>query len=320
MGRASPPGTLVPDRLPIACLGTVCPAGDLPLRALRLMAAPADTGDPEPHNVTTAPPTSPFSASLISGDRALASDAFAGRIAGAAGGFAALGLGQGDCAALLMRNDFAFLEASLAAVRLGAYAVPVNWHFKAEEVAYILADCGAKVLVGHADLLAAVAAAIPGGVTVLPCRPAGSSRRAYRPVARCRASVPAGATVWDELARRADALAAARRCRPTSSMIYTSGTTGRPKGVRRTRPTPSRWRAMGACARASSASCPACARVVPGPALSLRAQRLRAARRARAAQPDRADAALRSGGVAGADRARIASTPCSWCRPCSCGC
>ena len=73
----------------------------------------------------------------------------------AASGFAALGVRQGDCVALLLRNDFAFLEASLAAVRLGAYAVPINWHFKADEVAYVLADCGAKVLVAHADLLAA---------------------------------------------------------------------------------------------------------------------------------------------------------------------
>ena len=44
---------------------------------------------------------------------------------------------------------------------------PINWHFKADEVAYVLADCGAKVLVAHADLLAAVAGAVPAGVKVL---------------------------------------------------------------------------------------------------------------------------------------------------------
>ena len=115
----------------------------------------------------TPAPASPFSASLVSGERALAAAAFAERIARAASGFAALGLERGDCAALLLRNDFAFLEASLAAVRIGAYAVPINWHFKAEEVAYVLADCGAKVLVAHADLLAAIADAIPAGVKVL---------------------------------------------------------------------------------------------------------------------------------------------------------
>ena len=54
-----------------------------------------------------------------------------------------------------MRNDIAFMEATYAAQTLGAYAVPINWHFKAEEIGYILADCGASVLVGHADLLRA---------------------------------------------------------------------------------------------------------------------------------------------------------------------
>ena len=86
-------------------------------------------------------PTPVLSAGLVSGERTLAAAAFDERVLRAASGFAALGLKPGDCAALLLRNDFAFLEASLAAVRLGAYAVPINWHFKAEEVAYVLADC-----------------------------------------------------------------------------------------------------------------------------------------------------------------------------------
>ncbi|MBV9064914.1 MAG: AMP-binding protein, partial [Methylobacteriaceae bacterium] len=79
----------------------------------------------------------------------------------AAAGFDALGVGEGSSVALLMRNDFAFFEASLAAVRLGAYAVPINWHFKADEVGYILRDCDARVLVVHADLLPAIQEAIP---------------------------------------------------------------------------------------------------------------------------------------------------------------
>ena len=111
-------------------------------------------------SMTAAPPPS-LSAALVSGARTLPPSAFAERIARAASGFAALGVRQGDCVALLLRNDFAFLEASLAAVRLGAYAVPINWHFKADEVAYVLADCAAKVLVAHADLLAPVAGASP---------------------------------------------------------------------------------------------------------------------------------------------------------------
>ena len=34
-----------------------------------------------------------------------------------------------------------------AAMRLGAYGVPVNWHFKPEEINYVLKDCGTSVLI-----------------------------------------------------------------------------------------------------------------------------------------------------------------------------
>jgi len=176
----------------------------------------------------TQPTALPFTASLVSGERALAAAAFADRISRAASGFAALGVRQGDCVALLLRNDFTFLEASLAAVRLGAYAVPINWHFKADEVAYVLADCGARVLVAHADLLAPVAGAIPAGVEVLAVPVPPELAVAYgSPTGN-----DAAATEWDSwLAGHAPWQGAPLP--QASSMIYTSGTTGRPKGVRR---------------------------------------------------------------------------------------
>ncbi len=175
-------------------------------------------------------PTAPlFTASLVSGARTLTATTFTDRIGRAASGFAALGVRQGDCVALLLRNDFAFLEASLAAVRLGAYAVPINWHFKADEVAYVLADCAAKVLVAHADLLAPIAGAIPTGVEVLAVSTPAEIAASYG----CGpGGVLPGATEWDTwLAGHAPWQGAPLP--QASSMIYTSGTTGRPKGVRR---------------------------------------------------------------------------------------
>ena len=171
---------------------------------------------------------------LISGDRALSREELSSRVARAAAGFDALGVGEGASVTLLLRNDFAFFEASLAAVRLGAYAVPINWHFKADEVGYILRDCDARVLVVHADLLPAIQGAIPAGTAclVVPTPPeiCGSDR-----VDPALGRVPAGATDWDSwLARHAPHQGAPRR--PTYSMIYTSGTTGNPKGVRRHAP------------------------------------------------------------------------------------
>ena len=68
---------------------------------------------------------------------------------------------------MLMRNDIAFIEAAYAAMRLGAYGVPVNWHFKPEEINYVLKDSGTRVLIAHADMLHQLRDAIPEGVTAL---------------------------------------------------------------------------------------------------------------------------------------------------------
>jgi long-chain acyl-CoA synthetase len=184
----------------------------------------------------TTPTLPPLSAGLVSGERTLTADAFDGRVLRAASGFAALGLERGDCAALLLRNAFAFLEASLAAVRLGAYAVPINWHFKAEEVAYVLGDCGAKVLVAHADLLAGVADAVPAGVKVLVVETPPEILASYS-IAPDRGRPPPDATEW-EAWLAGQAVWQGAPLPQTSSMIYTSGTTGRPKGVRRQPLTP----------------------------------------------------------------------------------
>src|SRR5438128_10532300 len=95
------------------------------------------------------------------------------RAACAATGLAELGLGAGDAIGVVLRNDFPFFEASYAAQRLGAYSVPVNWHGKSEEIAYVLNDCGARAVVAHADLLPEVAPAMPPAVPlfVVPTPP-----------------------------------------------------------------------------------------------------------------------------------------------------
>src|SRR5262245_17248111 len=183
---------------------------------------------------TTPSPT--IAATLVSGQRVRTAADFDARVLRAASGLAALGLTPGDCVALLLRNDFAFVEASLAAVRLGAYAVPINWHFKAEEVAYVLQDRGAKVLVAHADLLAGVAGAIPDGVKVLVVATPPEIRDGYA-IAPEACRVPDAATDWDAWVEEQGLWQGPPLPQP-ASMIYTSGTTGRPKGVRRKPLTP----------------------------------------------------------------------------------
>src|SRR5438045_8522339 len=111
--------------------------------------------------------TSPAAKGVTSGERFRSWADIQANAARAAGGLRALGVGEDDSVALMLRNDFATFEVNMAAGQLGAYAVPINWHFTPEEAGYVLAACRAKVLVAHADLLAQIASGSPAGVQVL---------------------------------------------------------------------------------------------------------------------------------------------------------
>ncbi len=153
----------------------------------------------------------------------------------AAAGLAALGVAPGDTIALLLRNDLAFLEASVAATALGAYAVPINWHLSAPEVCYVLEDCDARVLIAHSDLLNA----LPGvrtladerSVPVIEVETPPAVRQAFA-LDNALCAPRDGAHHWESWLARHDPLASPYTG-TIESMIYTSGTTGKPKGVRR---------------------------------------------------------------------------------------
>ena len=138
----------------------------------------------------------------------------------------AAGVGEGDVVALLMRNGTDLLELMLAARWIGALWCPINWHFKADEVQYILNDSAAKVLIADTALLDGLLAE-PAGLkleginTFVTPRQAGLS------------AVPQWAAFRDAVT--APNLAASA---PRGAMFYTSGTTGKPKGIRRAASTP----------------------------------------------------------------------------------
>jgi long-chain acyl-CoA synthetase len=186
-------------------------------------------------------------ATLLFDDRPIpwaALDAAAQR---AATGFEQCGVGEGDVVCLMLRNEPSFLEAVFAARRLGAYSCPINWHYRADEAGWILADSGAKVLVVTADLLPQIEAGIPPGVAVIVARPAAATVAAFRIPAES-AHVPPGRTAWREWVESHPPYAGPARA-PRTNMPYTSGTTGRPKGVRRTPPPPADAARIAALAR-----------------------------------------------------------------------
>jgi long-chain acyl-CoA synthetase len=173
---------------------------------------------------------------IISGDRQRGHAEVADRAARIAGGLQRLGVKQGDSVCILMRNDIAFMEAAYAAMQLGAYGVPVNWHFKPEEITYILKDSGTSILIAHADLLHQLRDAIPPGVSVfsLPTPPEIIVNYRINPDLLAKPDFALDLEAWLVEQAPYDGPAVPQ----PQNMIYTSGTTGHPKGVRRSAPTP----------------------------------------------------------------------------------
>lgn len=128
------------------------------------------------------------------------------------------GIGEGDTVALLMRNSPEMLEVMLAARWLGALWCPINWHFKAGEVQYILDDSRARLLVIDDDLRAGLPLPSDPALTVVAHGGTDPGR-------------------WAAL-RDAAAPATLEARAPRGAMFYTSGTTGKPKGILRSPATP----------------------------------------------------------------------------------
>jgi long-chain acyl-CoA synthetase len=170
-------------------------------------------------------------ARVISGEREVARERIIERARRAAGGFAALGVTQGDAIALVLRNDVPFFEASYAAQLLGAYCVPVNWHGTAAEIGYVLRDCAARAVVVHADLLPQVVPVLPPGGSLFVAPTPPEIARAYG-IAAAACEPSPGAIRWEDWLGEYSPLDSPG-AGATTSMFYTSGTTGSPKGVRR---------------------------------------------------------------------------------------
>lgn len=143
------------------------------------------------------------------------------------------GLKAGDNLAVMLRNDLPYFELILATQRLGLRLVAINWHLRTDEAAYILQDCGAKLLVIHADLLPSMREAIPSAVTVVAVPTPAEIIRDYR--LSDQTAVSSGDKPALDWATWRDQYDPCQEPEQPSlgNMLYTSGTTGRPKAVMR---------------------------------------------------------------------------------------
>lgn len=64
-----------------------------------------------------------------------------------------MGIGKGDRVAYIAPNTHGQLEAFYAVPQLGAVLVPINYRLSADDIAYIVAHSGARVVCVHADQL-----------------------------------------------------------------------------------------------------------------------------------------------------------------------
>ncbi|MEU9508674.1 SDR family NAD(P)-dependent oxidoreductase [Micromonospora sp. NPDC048170] len=137
-----------------------------------------------------------------------------------AGHLAASGVGRGDRVAFCLGNRVETVETWLAVTRAAAVGVPVNPHTTDAELAHLLDDSGAVLVVTdqrHLDQLLRLRA----------------DRPALRVVATGDGPLPDGVTAWRDLVDTDPAVAARDDLGldEVAWMLYTSGTTGRPKGV-----------------------------------------------------------------------------------------
>ncbi|MCP4908763.1 MAG: AMP-binding protein [bacterium] len=131
--------------------------------------------------------------------------------------FRELSLEPGDGIAIFMKNEVGFLEVCWGAQRSGLYFTPVSTHLTAEEIEYIVRDCGATVFIAS-QALSEAAAPIAERMTEL--------RRCFS----VGGEIPGFDRLEDSIVKLPTRNVPNEQ--EGSDIIYSSGTTGLPKGIK----------------------------------------------------------------------------------------
>lgn len=158
----------------------------------------------------------PDGEALVCGERRLSWREVVHQSAEIAAGFRKLGLQSGDRVAVLLGNRIEFVLTLFAAAHAGLVTVLLSTRQQKPEIAYVLTDCGARVLIHEADLADRLpdAREVPDLVHRIAVDDDALKSR-FSSLTGTALS-PAPAEVGEE---------------DTAMILYTSGTTGKPKGA-----------------------------------------------------------------------------------------
>lgn len=132
------------------------------------------------------------------------------------------GLQRQEPVAFLLGNSWRFVATFFACAKAGLVAMPVNLVLSADDVAWILADSGARAVVADPAFVPLLERVLPdlSQVTTVVVTGDAPVSVAGRAVLR-----------WDDVAADPTPLQVVVEDRDTVQCLYTSGTTARPKGV-----------------------------------------------------------------------------------------
>jgi long-chain acyl-CoA synthetase len=164
--------------------------------------------------------TRPNKLALVCGERSLTYAALNARANRVVNALRNLGVQSGDRVAVMAHNSLEGFEIGVGLSKLAAMNVPVNYRLREHEVAYVVNDSGAKVVVAGPELVQVVEQALAG----VPGKPVCIATGGEAPV---------GWLHYEELLEAASEHPPLGQAALGLTVNYTSGTTGYPKGAYR---------------------------------------------------------------------------------------